>query len=61
MEALEIELDSLNNEKNDLEAGMSSGNMTVEEITKAGARIQEVIERIDEAEMRMLELMEKEG
>lgn len=61
MEALEIELDNLNKEKSELESAMSSGEMTVDEITKAGVRIQEVIERIDEAEMRMLELMEKEG
>ncbi len=61
MEALEAELDSLNKEKSDLESKMSSGMMGVDEITKAGERIQEVIDRIDEAEMRMLELMEKEG
>lgn len=61
MEALEIELESLNKEKSDLESAMSSGKMTVDEITSAGARIQQVIERIDEAEFRMLELMEKEG
>ncbi len=40
---------------------MSSGAMSLDETTKAGARIQEVIDRIDEAEMRLLELMEKEG
>ncbi len=61
METLELELESLNKEKSELESTMSSGKLTVDEITKAGARIQEVIERIDEAEMRMLELMEKEG
>lgn len=61
MEALEIELESLNKEKSDLESAMSSGEMTVDEITSAGARIQQVMERIDEAEFRMLELMEKEG
>ncbi len=61
MEALELELESLNKEKAELESEMSSGNMTVDEITQAGSRIQEVIERIDEAEMRLLELMEKEG
>ncbi len=61
MEALEEELESLNKEKSELESAMSSGTMTVEEITAAGARIQEVIDRIDEAEMRLLELMEKEG
>ncbi len=61
MEALEVELESLSNEKEELESAMSSGAMSVDEITKAGARIQEVIDRIDEAEMRLLELMEKEG
>lgn len=61
MEALEIELESLGNEKSALETAMSSGNMTVDEITSAGARMEEIIARLDEAEMRMLELMEKEG
>ncbi len=61
MEALEIELESLEKEKGELESAMSSGSMTVEEITAAGARMEEIIGRLDEAEMRMLELMEKEG
>ncbi len=61
MEALEIELENLNQEKSNLESAMSSGSMSVDEITSAASRIQEVIERIDEAEMRLLELMEKEG
>lgn len=61
MDALEIELEELANEKSELEVSMSSGMMTVEEITKAGARMQEIITRLDEAEFRMLELMEKEG
>ena len=61
MEALEIELESLGSEKSELEAAMSSGSMTVEEITAAGARMEEIIARLDEAEFRMLELMEKEG
>ena len=61
MEALEIELESLGNEKSQLESAMSSGSMTVEEITAAGARMEEIISRLDEAEFRMLELMEKEG
>ena len=61
MEALENELESLNKEKSELETAMSSGSMTVDEITSAGARIQEVIDRIDEAEFRLLELMEKES
>ena len=61
MEALEIELESLNDEKSELETAMSSGSMSVEEITRAGARMEEIIMRLDEAEFRMLELMEKEG
>lgn len=61
MEALEQELDSLEKEKNELETAMSSGTMTVDAITAAGARMEEIIGRLDEAEFRMLELMEKEG
>lgn len=61
MEALEMELKSLENEKSTLESAMSSGLMTVDEITAAGARMEEIISRIDEAEFRMLELMEKES
>lgn len=61
MEALEVELESLENEKSTLESAMSSGTMTVAEITAAGARMEEIISRLDEAEMRMLELMEKES
>ena len=61
MEALETELESLENEKSTLESAMSSGSMSVDEITAAGARMEEIISRLDEAEMRMLELMEKES
>lgn len=61
MEALEQELESLEKEKSELETAMSSGTMTVDAITAAGARMEEIIGRLDEAEFRMLELMEKEG
>lgn len=61
MESLEIELESLESEKSALEANMSSGRMSVEEITSAAARMEQIISRLDEAEIRMLELMEKEG
>lgn len=61
MEALEIELENLGKEKSELEVKMSSGTMSVDEIVKAGARMEEIIARLDEAEFRMLELMEKEG
>lgn len=61
MEALETELETLGAEKTRLETEMSSGTMTVEAITAAGARIAELIARTDEAELRLLELMEKES
>lgn len=60
-EALEQELESLYAEKAKLETVMSGGTMSVEEITSAAARMQEILDRLDEAEMRMLELMEKES
>lgn len=61
MEALEIELESLNKEKSELESAMSSGTMSVAEITSAATRMEEIISRLDEAEFRMLELMEIES
>lgn len=60
-EALEQELESLYDEKSKLETVMSGGTMSVDEITTAAARMQEILDRLDEAEMRMLELMEKES
>lgn len=60
-EALEQELESLYAEKSKLETVMSGGTMSVDEITIAAARMQEILDRLDEAEMRMLELMEKES
>lgn len=60
MEELQSELDSLYAEKSRLEKDMSGGTMSVEEITAAATRIREIMDRLDEAEMRMLELMDKE-
>lgn len=60
METLEAELDDLGKEKSELETAMSGGTMSVEEITAAAARMEQIIARLDEAEMRMLELMDKE-
>lgn len=61
MEALEKELESLEEEKTSLEAVMSGGEMGVDEITRAAARMEALLSRLDEAEMRMLELMEKDS
>lgn len=61
MESLEKELENLGNERGELEERMNSGTMGHEELAVAAARVNEIIERTDEAEMRLLELMEKEG
>lgn len=61
MEELGKELEALEQEKALLEQNMSGGMMGVEEITTAAARMEKVLARLDEAEMRMLELMEKDS
>ncbi|MDE6295841.1 MAG: ATP-binding cassette domain-containing protein, partial [Muribaculaceae bacterium] len=61
MEQLESLLPTLTDERDALESKMSSGEMSVEEITLAGARMQELIAEIDTTEMRLLELMEKDS
>lgn len=60
MEGLETELKALEAERAELEGGLSGGSLSVEEITAAGKRLGEIRERIDEVEMRLLELMELE-
>jgi hypothetical protein len=40
---------------------MSSGEMSTDELLKASQRVSALIDEIDMVEMRMLELMEKEG
>lgn len=58
MEALEKEVETLTIERDELEAKLSSGTLSNDEIITAGNRIGEVISRLDEAELRLLELME---
>ncbi len=60
LETLSSLVENHEKEKNDLQEKMSSGTMSVEEITDAGKRIETLINEIDEAEFRILELMEKE-
>ncbi|MBD5370347.1 MAG: ABC-F family ATP-binding cassette domain-containing protein [Bacteroides sp.] len=60
-EELETILPRLEEEKKKLEADMSSGNMSPEEIVEAGRKMQCLMERIDESELRLLELMEIES
>ena len=59
-EELEKTLPELEKEKSELEARMSSGEMSPQEIVEAGEKMAALIDRIDEGEMRLLELMEKE-
>lgn len=59
-EELEKRLPELEREKAGLEESMSSGTLGHEQLTAAGRRIEEIIAETDEAEMRLLELMEKE-
>ncbi len=58
MEVLEKELNELNSERKEIEALLSSGTADTAAITAASKRIGELIETIDEKEMRLLELME---
>ena len=61
MEELTALTDRLTEERKDLETQLSSGTLGNEEIVVAGKRLAEVVETLDESEMRLLELMELEG
>lgn len=61
MEELTALADRLTEERKDLETQLSSGMLGNEEIVAAGKRLAEVVETLDESEMRLLELMELEG
>ena len=58
LEQLEVELPQLENEKRELEEKLSSGALSHEELTKAADRIGEIINLVEEKEMRWLELSE---
>ncbi len=58
-EALEKELPQLEAEKAEIEQLMSSGTLSNDELVAKGNRMQEIIDLIDEKEMRWLELSEK--
>ena len=57
-EQLTAEIDSLNSEKAELEALLSSGSDDVDRLTQASTRIGEIIAVLDEKELRWLELDE---
>ena len=58
LEQLEIELPQLESEKTALEEKLSSGTLSHEELSAAAARIGEIINQIEDKEMRWLELSE---
>lgn len=61
LESLIRKVEELEAEKSELETRMSSGDMEHSQIMEAGMRMGTLISEIDEYEMRILELMEKEG
>ena len=59
-ESLEKELESLNNEKTDIESKFQLGDATPDELVMLSARYEEVKYLLDEKELRWLELSEKD-
>ncbi len=59
-EALSAEIASLEDEKKQIESDLSGGTVSMDEITAKSQRMQEIINLLDEKEMRWLELSEKE-
>lgn len=58
LEQLEIEIPELEQQKSNLEESLSSGTLSIDELTAASAKIAELIELLEEKEMRWLELSE---
>ena len=58
-EVLEKDLENLNKEKTELDLYMQSGNYTKEDLDVNSKRLAELIDILDEKEMRWLELSEK--
>ncbi len=57
-ETIEKEMPELEAEKSKLENEMDSGELSVDELVKKGERMGEIIEKLEEMEMRWLELSE---
>lgn len=55
---LEVDIENLEIEKAELTEKLNSGSLDHEELLKSGERIQEIIDLLDEKEMRWLELSE---
>ncbi len=60
MQQLESDMEKLNTEKTTLETALNSGTLDTEELVKSSQRIAEIIDLLDEKEMRWLELSEIE-
>ncbi len=61
MELLEVDMENLNSEKETIENELNSGSLSPEEIGDKAKRLNEIMELLDEKEMRWLELSEIEG
>jgi len=59
LELIEKDLDSLSNQKESLESSLQSNALDSEELVKISAQIGDIINSIEEKEMRWLELSEK--
>ena len=58
LEQLESEIPALEQQKSELEEALSSGTLSIDELTATSAKIAELIETLEEKEMRWLELSE---
>ena len=58
LEQIEKDLESLNEEKTVLEDALSSGSLPFDKLQEASARIGQIIDEIDEKELRWLDLSE---
>lgn len=61
MEELEKKIETLTQERKRLETDLSSGTMKPDQIAEAAKQLSELTTRLDEAELRYLELLEIEG
>ncbi len=61
MQQLETDMENLNVEKSKLEDALNSGTLGANELVKSSQRIAEIIDILDEKEMRWLELSEIES
>ncbi len=59
LDALELEIPTLEEQRRDMESRLSSGTLGVEELTTLSNQVGEIIELIDQKSMRWLELSER--